>query len=82
MHPAARKEFQHCFFSLCNSHGLQLLIKDILEQPFFEETFRSATLIVTFFKKSKLQLARLREPQKAAWGHHKAFLSAWVFRFL
>jgi hypothetical protein len=81
VHLAARKEFQHCFFSLCDSHGLQLLIKDILELPFFEETFKSTTLIVTFFKKSKLQLARLREAQKAAWGHHKAFLSAWVFKF-
>ncbi|KNB15464.1 hypothetical protein FOXG_21339 [Fusarium oxysporum f. sp. lycopersici 4287] len=81
VHLAARKEFQHCFFSLCDSHGLQLLIKDILEQPFFEEAFKSATLIVTFFKKSKLQLARLREAQKAAWGHHKAFLSAAITRW-
>ncbi|PNP73805.1 hypothetical protein FNYG_12855 [Fusarium nygamai] len=81
VHLAARKEFQHCFFSLCDSHGLQLLIKDILELPFFEEAFKNATLIVTFFKKSKLQLARLREAQKAAWGHHKAFLSAVITRW-
>jgi hypothetical protein len=47
MDMAARKEFQHCFFSLCDSHGLQLLIKDILGLPFFEETFKSATSIIT-----------------------------------
>jgi hypothetical protein len=58
---AARKKFQHYFFSLYDSHRLQLLIKDILELPFFEGTFKSTTLIITFFKKLKLQLAQLRE---------------------
>lgn len=68
VHLTARKEFQYCFFSLCDSHGLQLLIKDILERPFFEEAFKSAALIFTFFKKSKLQLASIERSTKGSLG--------------
>lgn len=61
-------ELQHVNFSLCDSHGLQLLIKDILLLPYFEEVFQNANIILTFFSRSKLQLSRLRTCQRKRWN--------------
>jgi len=56
-------EFNHCFFIPCDSHGIQLLVKDILELPIFKETLLKAQKIVKAFRHSLLQYARLRDLQ-------------------
>ena len=74
------KELGSCFFSLCDSHGLQLLIKDVLLMECFAAIFEEATNIVRFFSKSKLQLSRLRACQKALYsGKTKAFIKRYKF---
>jgi hypothetical protein len=69
---ARMENFRHCFFSLCDSHGLQLLVKDISDDTAF---------ITTFFKKSKLQLARLRNEMMEYWGHVRSFITACLTRW-
>ena len=61
-------ELSHINFSLCDSHGLQLLIKDILLLPFFENLFNNVSTLLVFFSRSKLQLQRLRMCQRARWN--------------
>lgn len=70
----ATPELNHVFFTLCDSHGLQLLIKDILHLPWFADVAKSISKIVGGFKKAPLQLAILREHQKLEYGKHKAFI--------
>jgi len=52
---------QHIFTIPCESHGLKLLVKDVLEHEPFFDIISKAQKIATHFKKSKLQLAILRE---------------------
>jgi hypothetical protein len=40
---------KHAFFVPCDSHGLQLLIKDILESKLFCDVITKAQLIVSTF---------------------------------
>ena len=71
-------ELEHVFFTLCDSHGLQLLIKNILELPWFADVAKSISKIVEGFRKAHLQLAILREFQKLKYGRHKAFIIRYV----
>jgi hypothetical protein len=48
------KELGSCFFSLCDSHGLQLLIKDVLLMECFGEIFLK-------IKAAAITVARLPE---------------------
>ena len=57
-------ELKHVFFIPCDSHGLQLLVKDVVTLPIFETTLNKAQKIVKAFKKSPLQLARLHNLQE------------------
>lgn len=86
-------EFQHCFFIPCNSHGLQLLIKDLLVekkakrgqlaiiptaiQTFFKKAYR----IVVAFRKALLQLAILWTKQVNAYGKEIALISSVMTRW-
>jgi len=56
-------EFKHCLFIPCDSHGIQLLVKDLLQIPLFQDTLQKAQKIVKAFRHSLLQYARLREFQ-------------------
>ncbi len=48
----------------CDSHGLQLLVKDIVEHiPVFKATLEQAQAVVKAFKNAPLQLSFLREYQ-------------------
>lgn len=76
MHEMLRRipGLQHVFFTLCDSHGLQLLIKDILQLPWFKELMKKISKLVSAFRKSPLQLAILREHQKKEYGRHRALI--------
>ena len=56
-------EFKHCLFIPCDSHGTQLLVKDLLEIPVFKDTLQKAQQVVKAFRHSLLQYARLRDFQ-------------------
>jgi hypothetical protein len=49
----------------CDSHGLQLLIKDIIRLPGIESTFKKASVIVTSLRNSPLLLSHFRRIQQA-----------------
>ncbi|OBS16086.1 hypothetical protein FPOA_13171 [Fusarium poae] len=75
-------ELSHVNFSLCDSHGLQLLIKDILLLPFFEDLFNNVSTLLVFFSRSKLQLQRLRMCQRTRWnGVTRALIRSIITRW-
>lgn len=63
------------------SHGLQLLIKDILNLPWFHDLWVQATAVVTAFRKSPLQLALLRDKMQDLYGRHQALTLAIITRW-
>ncbi|KAH7465076.1 hypothetical protein FOMA001_g17278 [Fusarium oxysporum f. sp. matthiolae] len=75
-------ELSHINFSLCDSHGLQLLIKDILLLPYFEDLFNNVSTLLVFFSRSKLQLQRLRMCQRTRWnGVTRALIRSIITRW-
>lgn len=52
--------WEHVFFVPCDSHGCQLLMKDISEMPWFAPIFKKAQMVATYFHKADKQLAILR----------------------
>lgn len=69
-------EFKHCFFSLCSSHGFQLLVNDIGRIPRWKQVFEQTKRIVGYFRSSRLQLARVRECQMHCYKKQQAFVAA------
>ena len=54
-------DLRHLFIIGCDSHGMQLLIKDVIEKPQFKVVFTQAQDIVRAFSQSPKQLAILRQ---------------------
>jgi hypothetical protein len=70
-------ETSHVLCVPCDSHGLQLLIGDLLEKiPTFKAIKDSAEQIASAFKNAPLQLAILRRHQHTCYGKHRAFVLA------
>jgi hypothetical protein len=61
----------------CGSHGLQLLIKDILEREPFASTIAKAQLIVSTFHHAKKQYAILRTKQKKPMAFVLSVITRW-----
>ncbi|KAJ5103082.1 hypothetical protein N7532_003611 [Penicillium argentinense] len=59
-----RDELKHVFFIPCDSHGLQLLMQDLLSLPTIVSVFKRAASIVSYFNTAHLQLAKLRALQQ------------------
>lgn len=74
-------ELRHCFTIPCDSHGLQLLIKDILKLDSCKTTLQEAQCIVKLFKTSPLQHARLRGFQLETYGKHIALILSVLTRW-
>jgi len=74
-------ELKHVFFIPCDSHGLQLLVKDIVNLPVFKTILDQAQNIAKAFKKSTLQLARLRDIQKDIYGKPKSLCLSVITRW-
>jgi hypothetical protein len=69
---------KHVFTIPCDSHGLQLLIKNILEKiQWFKEVFNIAQGISTKFRSSPKQLSILRKHQQK----RRAFIAAVITRW-
>ena len=80
-HIRAYPELEHCFCVPCDSHGLQLLIKDILAIPQFNDILENAQAIAKAFRKAHLQYARLREYQIQDYGKHIALVLSVITRW-
>jgi hypothetical protein len=67
----------HAFFIPCDSHGLQLLIKDILESKPFSDTIGNAQKIVKTFRRAKKQYSLLREKQETPVAFVLSCMTRW-----
>jgi Protein of unknown function (DUF 659)/hAT family C-terminal dimerisation region len=75
-------ELKHCFFIPCDSHGIQLLIKDLFTYVLsLKELHDQAQAIVTAFRKAPLQYARLREFQIQRYGKKKSLCLSVITRW-
>lgn len=72
---------RHVFFIPCDSHGLQLLIKDILTMPTIRVCFLKALKIVNSIRKAKRQLGLLRKYQLLHYGKKKALIASTILRW-
>lgn len=73
--------FPHALYIPCDSHSLQLLIKDILMLPEFTWTAEDAKKVVSFFKKSPKQYARLRDKIDEGNNKKTALIGAVITRW-
>ena len=74
-------ELKHCFFLPCDSHGLQLLVKDLLELPCYREIHNKVQTIVKAFVNAPLQLSCLRQCQLQLYGRKKALVLSVITRW-
>src|SRR5579859_6420343 len=74
-------EFKHVFFVPCDSHGLQLFVKDLLKTPRFENIIQQAQSLISAFKKAPLQYARLRKLQSDCYGHEQSLVLSVIMRW-
>jgi len=67
---------KHVFCIACNSHGLQLLIYDLLDIEPYSTLLEKDQTITLFFRRPKLQYAILRKHQHHHFGRSKASVLA------
>ena len=72
----AHDRFKYTLFVPCDSHGLQLLIKDIVLHSLFKHTMNRAQEIVVHFRKAHKQLALLRDYQQKFYNRQYALTLA------
>jgi hypothetical protein len=76
------ENMRHTLFVPCDAHGLQLLVKDLLQHvPFFKTTHQQAQSIATAFRSAPLQYSRLRAQQKRKYNQHFALILAVITRW-
>jgi len=76
------EDLKHCFFIPCDSHGIQLLVKDVMTLiPQFNETIQQAQSIVKSFRHAPLQYARLHEFQMQCYGKHQSLVLSVITRW-
>lgn len=68
------KELTHVVFAPCDSHGLQLIIKDLCESAWFAPILNGAQSIARGFHKAKKQYAILREIQEEIYRKQQALI--------
>jgi hypothetical protein len=74
-------KLKDCFFVPCDSHGIQLLIKDILTLSEIAPLWTTALKVVSAFKGAPLQHARLRDLQKEEYGKRKSLIGSLIVRW-
>jgi hypothetical protein len=65
---------QNTLYVPCESHGLQLLIKDILDTHPYSKILEKSQSVASFFHCAKRQYAILREEQQRLYGRHYALV--------
>jgi hypothetical protein len=76
------KQLAHALFIPCDSHGLQLLMKDILELPQIAPVIASAQTIVVAFRRSQKQYAILRSYQEKPQALLLSVITRWGTQLL
>jgi hypothetical protein len=86
--PCIQPNLKHCFFIPCDPHGLQLLIKDILQYPAYATTVEATAQLIEHLHHADKQYQIFKEiqerfpgkshvlvgPAETRWGTHtKAF---------
>lgn len=74
-------DFKHVLFIPCDSHGLQLLVKDLLKIPTFKTIIDKAQAVVRAFRSSLLQYARLRQFQLQYYKQHRSLVLSVITRW-
>lgn len=75
------KELSHVIFAPCDSHGLQLLIRDLCLSPWFKPILKSAQSIARGFHQAKKQYAILREIQQDIYQSQRALILSVLTRW-
>jgi len=66
--------FKHVFFIPCDSHGLQLLVGDLLKILVFKEVLNKAQTVIKSFHHSLLQYTHLRDFQLQYNKQHRSLI--------
>src|SRR5579859_5069021 len=74
------EDFKQCLFIPCDSHGIQLLIKDILHLLYFSNVLQQAQLVAKSFRKALLQFTHLRDIQTHFYNRHQSFILSVIMR--
>jgi hypothetical protein len=74
------ERLKDCFFVPCDSHEIQLLIKDIINLPDIALIWAKALKVVGVFKGAPLQMTRLREVQIEEYGKKKSLVGSLIVR--
>lgn len=78
----AKPGLQHIFVVPCDSHGIQLLIQDLINSiPQFKKVHEEAQTIAKAFKNAPLQYARLRDLQREIYDRTFAIILAVATRW-
>jgi Protein of unknown function (DUF 659)/hAT family C-terminal dimerisation region/BED zinc finger len=72
---------RHCFFIPCDSHRIQLLVKDILKLRGLNNTLQQAQCLAKSFRNAPLQYARLRDFQMEKYGKHQSLILSVMTRW-
>src|SRR5271156_5195983 len=75
------EQMKHAIYVPCDSHSLQLLIKDLLKLPEFEDTAKLANKIVAYFNRAPKQYAIFHEQQIKEYGTQKALILSGITRW-
>jgi Protein of unknown function (DUF 659)/hAT family C-terminal dimerisation region len=78
---ANNQQTSHIFWVPCDSHSLQLLIKDILSSPWYSDVMKKAQSIVTSFTAAHKQLAVLRDIMLRRLGKVHSFVLSVITRW-
>jgi len=76
-----RLQLSKALFLPCDSHGLQLLIKDVLGIPHYKVIQSQIRLVINTFCRSPLQLSIFPEKQKACYGKTTALVLVVITRW-
>ena len=71
-----KKEFSFFFYVLCNSHDLQLIVKNLFMLSDITELMKSAQWLITAFKNASLQLFYLWDAQHQAISKERTLVRA------
>jgi hypothetical protein len=72
---------EHVFTVSCDSHGLQLIIKDLLQRPQIEKDFKAALQIVDGSRNGSKQLSLLWIEQERVYKKQKVLQSSTTIRW-
>jgi hypothetical protein len=76
------QDTKHIFTIPCDSHGLQLIFKDLLQQPTIKQYWNQATTVVNTLRNSAKQHSFLYEEQERIYkGRRKALVASVITRW-